>query len=90
MADAFRYLVRSPDGRAVFGFANLEGAATAVLACGDGDTGRFGRDRDFIAGNKKGHVAIVHGFLDKGAEVNAARPAGGPPCKWQARADAPI
>ncbi len=107
MADAFRYFVRSHDGRAVFGFANLEGAATAALAYGDGalvvdtlaqayipmlqttqdgeliyagyggwDTGCFGLDRDFIEGIKKGHVAIVHGFLDKGAEVNARDEAG--------------
>ncbi len=31
----------------------------------------FRSDRDFIEGIKKGHVAIVHDFLDHGADVAA-------------------
>ena len=35
-AKQYRYYVRSPDGRAIFGFDNTEGARTAALAYGDG------------------------------------------------------
>ncbi len=112
-AKQYRYYVRSPDGQAIFGFGNTEGARTAALAYGDGcfvidtlakaylpmlretvdgdlvyagyggwDTGRFGLDRDFIEGIKKGHVAIVHAFLAKGAQVNAQDHHGGPALHW--------
>jgi len=109
----FRYFVRSPDGRAVFGFESTEGAKTAALAYGEGafvvDTnaqtyfpmlhsvrdgevvitgfggwgaGRMGLDRDYIEAVKKGHVAIVHAFLAKGADVNARDASGGPALHW--------
>jgi hypothetical protein len=108
-----RFYVRSPDGRAIFGFDELEGATTAALAYGNGaflidtqaqayspmlqecldgeivysgyggwDTGRFGVGRDFIEGIKKGHVAIVHAFLAKGADVNSRDAQGGPALHW--------
>ena len=44
---------------------------------GGWDTGRFGVDRDLIVANKKGHVAIVHAFLAKGADVNTCDAKGG-------------
>jgi ankyrin repeat protein len=49
---------------------------------GGWDTGRFGLNRDFIEGIKKGHVAIVQAFLAKGADVNAADGNGGPALHW--------
>ncbi len=113
MAAPRRYYVRSPDGRAMFGFDRPEAATTAALDYGDGalvvdtlaqayhpmlqeiaggelvyagyggwDTGRFGIDRDFIQAIKKGHVAIAHAFLAKGADVNARDAAGGPALHW--------
>ncbi len=36
MSKAYRYFVRSPDGRAMYGFHEEEGAHTAALAYGDG------------------------------------------------------
>jgi hypothetical protein len=112
-AKQYRYFVRSPDGRAIIGFDNMEGARTAALAYDDGcfvidthakaylpmlqetmdgdlvyagyggwDTGRFGLDRDFVESIKKGHVAIVHAFLAKGAQVNARDHHGGPALHW--------
>lgn len=49
---------------------------------GGWDTGRFGIDRDFIESIKKGHPAIVHAFIAKGADVNARDSAGGPALHW--------
>ena len=49
---------------------------------GGWDTGRFGVDRDFIESIKKGHPAIVHAFIAKGADVNARDSAGGPALHW--------
>ena len=113
MSEAYRYYVRSPDGRAVFGFETAEAAETAARAYGEGacvvdtlaqayrpmvqemrggelvlagfggwDTGRFGLDRDLIEGIKKGHVAIAHAFLAKGADANARDRHGGPALHW--------
>ncbi len=109
MAEPYRYYVRSPDGRASFGFETTEAAETAARAYGEGahvidtlaqaylpmlqelrggelviagfggwDTGRLGLDRDLIEGIKKGHVAIAHAFLAKGADANARDSHGGP------------
>ncbi len=113
MAEPYRYYVRSPDGRAMFGFETSEAAETAARAYGAGahvvdtlaqgyrpmlqemrdgelvlagfggwDTGRFGLDRDLIEGIKKGHVAIAHAFLAKGADANAQDRHGGPALHW--------
>ena len=113
MTEAYRYFVRAPDGRAIFGFETAEAAATAAREYGDGahvidtlaqaylpmlqelrggelvisgfggwDTGRFGLDRDLIEAIKKGHVAIVHAFLAKGADPNARDKHGGPALHW--------
>ncbi len=113
MAEPYRYYVRSPDGRAMFGFESPEAAETAARAYGEGaqvvdtlaqaykpmlqemrggelvlagfggwDTGRFGLDRDLIEGIKKGHVAIAHAFLAKGAEAGARDQHGGPALHW--------
>ena len=119
-AKPHRYFVRSPDGRAIFGFDRLEAATVAALempagshlvdtmaqayypvlqettANADGrkeliylplggwDTGRFGLDRDLIEGIKKGHAAITHAFLAKGASANARDAKGGPALHWAA------
>lgn len=137
---SFRYWVRSPDGRAIFGFDRLEAATTAALemplgahlvdtlaqayfpvlqevqaaptAAGAGggggttgsgetagrgedmcralvylpfggwDNGRFGLDHDLIEGIKKGHVAIAHAYLAKGASANARDARGGTALHW--------
>ena len=117
---SFRYWVRSPEGRAIFGFTRLEAASVAALDMplgshlidtmaqayfplvqevrpgsggdkelfylpyGGWDTGRFGLDRDLIEGIKKGHVAIVHAFLAKGANANARDSQGGTALHWAA------
>jgi hypothetical protein len=113
----YRYYVRSPDGRAIFGFDRLEAATQVALEYGIGaalvdtmaqayhpmlqevkiaetgktlafaplggwDTGRFGVDRDMIEGIKKGHAAIVHAYLAKGASANARDAHGGPALHW--------
>ncbi len=113
MTEPYRYYVRSPDGRAMFGFESPGAAETAARAYGEGahvvdtlaqaykpmlqewrgdelviagfggwDTGRFGLDRDLIEGIKKGHVAIAHAFLAKGADANARDSHGGPALHW--------
>ncbi len=51
---------------------------------GGWDTGRFGVDRDLIEAIKKGHVAIVHAFLAKGADVNTRDAKGGLALHWAA------
>jgi hypothetical protein len=109
----YRYFVRSPDGRAIYGFERLAAAETAAKAYGEGaflvdtlaqayipmlqtvsggeivyagfggwDTGRFGLDRDLIEAVKKGHPAIVHAFLEKGASALAADVKGGTALHW--------
>jgi hypothetical protein len=113
MTETYRYYVRSPDGRAMFGFESSEAAETAARAYGEGahvvdtlaqaykpmlqemrdgelvisgfggwDTGRLGLDRDLIEAIKKGHVAIVHAFLTKGADANARDSHDGPALHW--------
>ena len=51
---------------------------------GGWDTGRFGPDRDLIEAVKKGHVALVHAFLEKGGSANAHDKNGGPALHWAA------
>ena len=123
---AYRHYVRSPDGRAIFGFDRLEAATEVALQYGLGahlidtlaqayfpmaqevragadgtpelaylpfggwDTGRFGLDRDLLEAIKKGHVALVHAFLAKGASANARDAAGGSALHWAAGAGKPV
>ena len=55
-----------------------------ILPYGGWDTGKFGVDRDLIEGIKKGHAAIVHAFLEKGASPNSRDPRGGSALHWAA------
>ncbi len=119
MTRAYRYYVRAPDGRAIYGFDKAEAAEFVALEYGVGaamvdtlaqaympmlqevalldgkpalvlgpiggwDTGRFGPDRDLIEAIKKGHVALVHAFLAKGASANARDANGGGALHWAA------
>ena len=113
-ARAFRYYVRSPDGKAIFGFDMEKAAEMTALEYGDGAfvidtvaknydpmvseviggelliagisgwaTGRpGGLDEDFVESVKKGHIAIPHAFLAKGADVNAKDVHGSPALHW--------
>ncbi len=113
MTRAFRYYVRSPDGRAMFGFDVEKAAELTATEYGDGaliidtlaksyqpmlsqivdgevliagisgwDTGKPGQlDKDFIEAAKK-HVALIHAFLEKGANVNARDGNGGSALHW--------
>ena len=58
--------------------------ALVYAGYGGWDTGRSGVDRDLIEGIKKGHVAIAHAFLAKGADANARDKQGGPALHWAA------
>lgn len=49
---------------------------------GGWDTGKFGLERDLIEAVKKGHPALVHAFLARGADVNATDKSGGPALHW--------
>lgn len=49
---------------------------------GGWDTGRHGLDYDLIEAIKKGHVALVHAFLAKGASANAQDRRGAPALLW--------
>ena len=60
----------------------VTGGALVFLEIGGWDTGRFGADRDLIEAVKKGHVAIVHAFLAKGADADAVDDKGGPALHW--------
>ena len=60
----------------------VAGGELVYAGYGGWDTGRFGLDRDLIEGIKKGHVAIVHAFVAKGADVNACDSKGGPALHW--------
>jgi ankyrin repeat protein len=113
MTEANRHYVRSPDGRAIYGFETSAAAETAARAYGEGahvvdtlaqaykpmlqeirdgelvisgfggwDTGRFDLDRDLIEAIKKGHIALPHAFLAKGADANARDNHGGPALHW--------
>jgi hypothetical protein len=111
----YRYYVRSPDGRAIYGFDRLDAAETAAKAYGDGahlvdtkaltyepmvqvvkdgdivyfgisgwDTNRLDASQNMVEGIRNGHVAIVHAFIAKGADVNRADKNGGTPLHWAA------
>lgn len=113
MASPRRYYVRSPDGRMIAGYDNLDTAMYVAREYGEGahlvdtgarayhpmvravvdgelqylefggwDTGRRGLDGDLIDAIKKGHVAIVHAFLAKGASADARDADGGPALLW--------
>lgn len=56
--------------------------ALVYAGFGGWDTGRRGIDQDYIEAIKKGHVALVHAFLAKGADVNACDPSGGTALHW--------
>jgi len=61
-----------------------DGPRLVLAPIGGWDTGRFGLDRDLIEAIKKGHVAIVHAFLAKGASANARDDRGGAALHWAA------
>jgi len=54
------------------------------LSIGSWGTGRFTPERDLIEAIKKGHVAIVHAFLAKGADSNGCDNNGDPALCWAA------
>ncbi len=60
----------------------VENGELVYLEIGGWDTGRADVDRDLIEGIKKGHVAIVHAFLAKGADPGATDRNGGPALIW--------
>ncbi len=47
----------------------------------------FRYDRDFIEGVVVGHVAIVHGLLERGADGPRERRRARPRDRWRGRAD---
>jgi len=53
-----------------------------IAGVGGWGAGRMGLDRDLIEAIKKGHVAIVHAFLAKGASADARDGHGGPALHW--------
>ncbi len=62
-----------------------DGGPRLVLApIGGWGAGRFDLDRDLIEAVKKGHEAIVHAFLAKGASANARDARGGSALHWAA------
>jgi hypothetical protein len=60
----------------------MRGGELVISGFGGWDTGRFGLDRDLIEGIKKGHVAIAHAFLAKGADAGARDSHDGPALHW--------
>ena len=54
------------------------------LPIGSWGTGRFSPERDLIESIKKGHIAVVHSFLAKGADCNGKDNLGGPAICWAA------
>lgn len=56
----------------------VSGGELVYAGYGGWDTGRHGADRDLIEAIKKGHVALVHAFLAKGASANAKDHRGAP------------
>jgi len=62
----------------------VEGRELVYLPYGAWGAGRFGLDQDLIDAIKKGHVAVVHAFLAKGADPNARDRDGAPALCWAA------
>jgi len=63
----------------------LEGKGELVyLSYGSWGTGRFSLERDLIESIKKGHIAIVHAFLAKGADCNGSDDHGDTALCWAA------
>ena len=60
----------------------VSGGALVYAGYGGWDTGRHGADHDLIEAIKKGHVALVHAFLAKGASANAKDRRGAPALLW--------
>ena len=108
-----RFFVRSPDGRLIVGFDDVDAAKAVALEYGEGahlvDTraqayhpiaqevsggelvyvdiggwgaGKLSDERNLIEAIKKGHAAIVHAFLAKGANASARDDHGGPALLW--------
>ena len=108
---AQRFYIRSPDGRMIVGFDDLNAAGAVALDYGEGahlvDTNaqayhpiaqeasngelvyvqiggwgaaKFSVEWNLIESIKKGHVAIVHAFLAKGADPTRRTTTGRPRC----------
>lgn len=60
----------------------VSGGELVYAGFGGWDSGRHGLDYDLIEAIKKGHVALVHAFLAKGASANAKDRRGGPALMW--------
>jgi hypothetical protein len=60
----------------------VSGGELGYAGFGGWDTGRHGLDYDLIEAIKKGHVALVHAFLAKGASANAKDHRGAPALLW--------
>ncbi len=61
---------------------SVRNGALKIAGFGGWGAGRMGLDRDFIEAIKKGHVAIVHAFIARGANINARDSNGGPALHW--------
>ena len=110
-----RYYTRSPDGRAIYGFATMQGAETAASEYGDGayvvdtqaltyepmvqmvkdgkivyfgvsgwNTNKLNDSENMVEGIRNGQVAIVHAYIERGADVNHVDKSGGTPLHWAA------
>lgn len=62
----------------------VESGELVYLPFGSWDGGRFDAEGNLIEGIKKGHPAIVHALLAKGADANARDRDGGPALVWAA------
>jgi|TARA_Y100000031_G_scaffold122045_1_gene136749 hypothetical protein len=62
----------------------VEDGELVYLSYGSWGTGRFSLDQDLIEAIKKGHLAIVHAFLAKGADADARDAGGAPTLCWAA------
>jgi hypothetical protein len=60
----------------------VSGGELGYAGYGGWDSGRHGLDYDLIEAIKKGHVALVHAFLAKGASANAKDRQGSPALLW--------
>ncbi len=54
------------------------------LPIGSWGTGRFSPERDLIEAIKKGHIAVIHSFLARGADCNGRDNLDGPAICWAA------